>query len=100
MTIRIGWARSLPSAAILWLMGCILAGFGSLAGAVGAPRGWLSWRGPEQSGYSRETGLPNSVSASNTLWMADFPGQSAPVIANGKLYAMGYAGQGGGRRGG
>ena len=79
---------------MLWLTGCILAGFGTPAGAVGQLRGWLSWRGPEQSGYSRETGLPNSVSASNTLWVADFAGQSAPVIANGKLYAMGYAGQG------
>ena len=26
--------------------------------------------------------------------MADFPGQSTPVIANGKLYAMGYPGEG------
>src|ERR1017187_3606593 len=94
MTLLRGWAGSLPSAAIMWLMGCILAGFGTPAGAIGAPRGWLSWRGPEQSGYSRETGLPNSVSASNALWVADFAGQSAPVIANGKLYAMGYAGQG------
>ena len=34
------------------------------------------------------------MSAQDTLWRADFPGQSAPVIANGKLYAMGYAGQG------
>ena len=43
---------------------------------------------------SRETGLPDRVSAQDTLWRADFPGQSAPVIANGKLYAMGYEGQG------
>lgn len=56
-------------------------------------RGWLSWRGPEQTGISRETGLPDTVWASNALWTADFPGQSAPVIANGKLYAMGYLGQ-------
>ena len=60
----------------------------------GAARGWLSWRGPEQDGVSRETGLPDKVSADHALWMADFPGQSAPVIANGKLYAMGYLGQG------
>ena len=82
ITIRRGWARSFPSAAILGLAWCLLAGFGPLAGAAGAPRGWLSWRGPEQSGYSRETGLPDRVSAEETLWRADFPGQSAPVIAN------------------
>src|SRR5260221_10438514 len=57
-------------------------------------RGWLSWRGPEQTGVSRETGLPDQVSASNALWSADFPGQSAPVVANGRVYAMGYLGQG------
>jgi len=72
----------------------VLAGSGLVAGGAEAPRGWLSWRGPEQCGYSRETGLPDRVSAQDTLWQTDFPGQSAPVIANGKLYAMGYAGQG------
>ncbi len=72
----------------------MLAGSGLVAGAAEAPRGWLNWRGPEQCGYSRETGLPDHVSAQDTLWRADFPGQSAPVIANGKLYAMGYLGQG------
>src|ERR1022692_1104030 len=94
MTMRRGWASSLPSAVILRLMGCVLVGVGPLAGAAGGPRGWLSWRGPEQSGYSRETVLPDRVSTQDTLWVADFPGQSAPVIANGKLYAMGYTGQG------
>ncbi len=57
-------------------------------------RGWLSWRGPEQTGVSRETGLPDRVSAEDALWVVDYPGQSAPVVANGKLYAMGYVGQG------
>jgi outer membrane protein assembly factor BamB len=57
-------------------------------------RGWLSWRGPEQTGLSRETGLPEKVSAQEALWVADYPGQSAPVLAEGRLYAMGYVGQG------
>jgi outer membrane protein assembly factor BamB len=57
-------------------------------------RGWLSWRGPEQTGICRETGLPDKVSTQDALWVTDYPGQSAPVIANGKLYAMGYLGQG------
>jgi hypothetical protein len=35
---------------------------------------------------SRETGLPDKVDPKNPLWLADFPGQSTPVIANGKLY--------------
>ena len=57
-------------------------------------RGWLSWRGPEQTGVSRETGLPAEVSAQEALWVADYPGQSAPVLAGGRLYAMGYVGEG------
>jgi outer membrane protein assembly factor BamB len=56
--------------------------------------GWFSWRGPEQTGVSRETGLPDKVSAQDALWVADYPGQSAPVVAKGKVYAMGYLGQG------
>ena len=55
--------------------------------------GWLSWRGPDQTGMSRETGLPDKVDPKNPLWRADFPGQSTPVIANGKLYIMGYLGE-------
>lgn len=63
--------------------------------AAAAPvSGWLSWRGPEQTGVSRETGLPSKVSAQQALWVADFPGQSAPVIAGGKVFAMGYQGTG------
>ncbi|HVV74201.1 MAG TPA: hypothetical protein VHI52_22380, partial [Verrucomicrobiae bacterium] len=63
-------------------------------GFAGPVSGWLSWRGPEQTGVSRETGLPSKVSPGDALWTADFPGQSACVIANGKLYAMGYLGEG------
>ncbi len=73
----------------------VLAGLGSLLGggwtAQGAVTGWLSWRGPEQSGVSRETGLPERIgSAGEALWVADWGGQSTPVIANGRLYVMGY----------
>jgi outer membrane protein assembly factor BamB len=59
-----------------------------------APSGWFNWRGPTQEGTSPETGLPDKIDAKNPLWTADFPGQSAPVIANGKLYINGYLGDG------
>ncbi len=93
ITIGSGWAKSVPATAGLGVVCCVLAGLGPVAEAAGAPRGWLSWRGPEQSGVSRETGLPDRVAEQAALWRVDFPGQSAPVIANGKLYAMGYQGQ-------
>ena len=61
---------------------------------AGPVNGWLSWRGPDQVGSTRETGLPDKVDPKHPLWLADFPGQSTPVIANGKLYIMGYLGEG------
>ena len=59
-----------------------------------AVRGWLNWRGPQQNGASLEKNLPDTVDPKNPLWVADFPGQSTPVIANGKVYVMGYLGSG------
>jgi outer membrane protein assembly factor BamB len=56
---------------------------------------WYSWRGPNQTGFSSERGLPDKIpNKEAALWVADFPGQSTPVIANGKLYIMGYLGEG------
>ncbi|MGE3309272.1 MAG: PQQ-binding-like beta-propeller repeat protein [Limisphaerales bacterium] len=53
--------------------------------------GWLSARGPEQTGVSRETGLPERIgSAAEALWVAEWGGQSTPVIANGRLYVVGF----------
>src|SRR5882672_10679239 len=44
---------------------------------------------------SLEKNLPDKIpNKEAALWVADFPGQSAPVIANGKLYIMGYLGEG------
>ena len=58
--------------------------------------GWLSWRGPHQNGSSDEKNLPEkwAPDGENSLWTADIPGQSTPVIANGRLYVMGYIGKG------
>lgn len=56
--------------------------------------GWLNWRGPQQNGASLEKNLPDKIDPKNPLWIADYPGQSTPVIANGKLYIMGYLGDG------
>jgi len=64
------------------------------ADAKAGVQGWLDWRGPLQTGVSTEKGLPDNLDAKNPLWTAVFPGQSAPVIANGKLYIMGYLGEG------
>jgi outer membrane protein assembly factor BamB len=64
------------------------------AAAGSGAQGWLDWRGPFQTGVSLEKGLPEKIDGKSPLWTADFPGQSAPVIANGKLYIMGFQGEG------
>lgn len=60
--------------------------------AHAAVSGWLNWRGPHQNGTSDEKGLPDKLDVKEALWTADFPGASTAVIANGKLYIMGYLG--------
>jgi hypothetical protein len=64
---------------------------GQLAFGAAPVKGWLSWRGPSQSGMSLEKGLPDKIDGKQALWTAEYPGQSTPVIANGKLYIMGLS---------
>lgn len=56
--------------------------------------GWLHWRGPQQNGTSSEKNLPDKLAADQPLWVAPLAGQSTPVIANGKLFTLGYDGEG------
>lgn len=73
----------------------LLAAFALASSAhAAAVKGWLAWRGPLQNGTSLEKGLPESLDAAKALWAVDWPGQSTPVIANGKLYIMGYVDNG------
>jgi outer membrane protein assembly factor BamB len=65
-----------------------------LVGHAGPTKGWLDWRGPNKNGTSLETGLPDKIDVKSPLWVANYPGQSCPVIANGKVYIMGYQGEG------
>jgi outer membrane protein assembly factor BamB len=86
-----------PRAAAQWLsLGIVITQLHAGTGlARAATPGWLAWRGPEQTGYSPEKGLPDQVGEKvNLLWSADFPGQGAPVLAQGRLYIMGYLGEG------
>src|SRR5688572_30039457 len=77
------------------LSALIAIGFFAATTLSAAPvKGWLNWRGPNQNGTSDEKNLPESIDAKKPLWVADFPGQSCPVIANGKVYIMGYVGDG------
>lgn len=76
----------------LSLAGWLAVGWLATGGpARAAVEGWLNWRGPAQSGVSHETGLPAEIPGAETaLWVADFGGKSTPVIADGRLYVMGF----------
>src|SRR6185295_14642145 len=79
----------------LGTLGVLVLGCTPLSEGMAAPaKGWLAWRGPFQNGTSQEKGLPDTVDPKKALWVADYPGQSTPVIANGKVYIMGYTGEG------
>src|ERR1051325_1763937 len=56
--------------------------------------GWLNWRGPSQNGTSLEKDLPDKIDAKEALWTADLPGQSTPILADGKVFLMGFRGEG------
>ncbi len=60
---------------------------------------WLHWRGPEQAGVSRDTGLPDKWSPDkpgqdNLIWKQPFGGRSAPLVSKGKVYIINGAGEG------
>ncbi len=59
-----------------------------------AVNGWLNWRGPQQNGSSLKKNLPDKIDPAKPLWVAEFPGQSTAVVANGKVYIVGYLGEG------
>ena len=68
--------------------------FPNFAAPAKGVSGWLNWRGPEQVGVSRETGLPDKIDPAEALWTADFPGASTATVADGHVYIMGYRGEG------
>src|SRR5258708_33970064 len=61
---------------------------------------WAHWRGPEQTGVSRETNLPDKFSTNpgapdnNLIWRKSYGGRSAPLIMNGRVFLINDAGEG------
>jgi len=87
--------RPLPATVLLY---CVSV-FAAMPLIAGEPvNGWLRWRGPYQNGTGDETNLPSKISpepgGENFLWAIDVKGQSTPVIADGKLFVMGFEGEG------
>jgi len=55
---------------------------------------WLFWRGPDGSGVSKQTNLPDilSLDDESLLWSHEIQGGGVPVIAGGRAYQFGYYG--------
>ncbi len=59
---------------------------------------WSSWRGPEQTGVSRDTGLPDTFAVEkdkekNIVWRTPYGGITTPVIQNGRVYVINKVGE-------
>lgn len=67
----------------------------SLSGGAHGTEGWLSWRGPLESGVSLEEGLPDKwvVGGANHLWSFPVRGGGTPVAGDGRLYVFGFYGK-------
>jgi outer membrane protein assembly factor BamB len=69
------------------------------ADADARPGNWSHWRGPEQNGFSREKGLPDSFSTDpaapkNLVWRAPVGGRTTPIVQKGRLYLITRTGNG------
>jgi outer membrane protein assembly factor BamB len=59
---------------------------------------WLHWRGPEQTGFSREKNLPDdwdphTPGQDNLVWKQPYGCRSTPLVMNGKVYIIGAEGE-------
>jgi outer membrane protein assembly factor BamB len=82
-------AHRITSTALCWVLAAA-ASFGQAA------QGWLSWRGPDQNGSSGETDLIEKIELDGEghLWSYPLAGRGTPVIADGRVYTLGYEGSG------
>ena len=75
------------------LLSVVLAAACSAAPALA--NDWYQWRGPEQTGVSRETNLPEkwTPEGENLAWSAPVGGMSCPIVMNGYLYSFTRVGE-------
>ena len=60
------------------------------ASSAASAADWVHWRGPEQTGQSKETNLPGEFDPKlkekgNVLWSQPYGGRSAPLVMSGRL---------------
>ncbi len=64
--------------------------------AQAAANDWPSWRGPEQTGMSREKAVVThwSLDGENVLWKVPVGGRTTPIVMDGRVYAITPVGTG------
>jgi len=69
---------------------------GALCAATLGAQEWTHWRGPQENGDSPEKGLISTWSkdGENLIWRDDFTGRSTPIVFDGRVCAIGRAGEG------
>lgn len=73
---------------------CVLIGLCIATTASG--NDWPFWRGPEQTGMTRERAVVTSWSldGQNLLWKAPVRGRTTPIVLNGRVFAITPVGEG------
>jgi outer membrane protein assembly factor BamB len=69
----------------LLLLGAVLS-----LSPIARANDWPSWRGPEQTGMSREKSVVTnwSIDGDNLLWKAPVGGRTTPIVMNNRLYLI------------
>jgi outer membrane protein assembly factor BamB len=68
--------------------------------ATASAENWSSWRGPEQTGVSRDRDLPDTFSLDpkakdgNVVWRAPYGGITTPIVQNSRVYLINRTGEG------
>src|SRR5262245_35583479 len=70
-----------------------------LCSSVATSSEWYSWRGPEQTGVSREKDLPAKWSpeegaSENLIWKMPYGSRSTPLVFGGRVYIINSDGEG------
>jgi outer membrane protein assembly factor BamB len=67
------------------------------AATVAAAGNWSFWRGPEQTGVSRDTNLPDTFAVGakqqNVIWRVPYGGITTPIVLNNRVYIINKIGE-------
>jgi outer membrane protein assembly factor BamB len=89
--------RDLSMTKRIWVGWALAAACCLGLGADAAAGDWIHWRGPEETGLARDTGLPaewepDQAGRNNLVWKNPVGYRSTPVILGDKMYVIAAAG--------